>query len=266
VIDSYCHCGISKYLPVEDVLTLMTHVGIERAVLAQHLGEHDNSYLAQAVDRDPERLTAVALVDADDPGWRDAVAALGESPRFSGLRVPRETLLEHSDVCRAAADAGLVLVLDASGGIAECLPTIRGLLEGGTSGIVVSHLGYPYLLDGSPAPHAERLFELAGERDVHVLLSGHSMWFEPPYSTLDDFTAEVVSTFPPQALLWGSNFPVCGDAARVAADLELLAGCRFRLDEDALALALHGNADRLWFGGAPTSGRTGAADASRVAG
>jgi predicted TIM-barrel fold metal-dependent hydrolase len=249
VIDAYCHCGISKYLPVEDVLAMMEHVGIERAVLAQHLGEFDNEYLASVVRRHPELFTAVGLVDAAAPGWRDAVAALGAAGEFRGLRVPRATILDHPEVCRAAADEGLVLVLDMSGGVAECLPAIERLLEGGTSGIVLSHLGYPYLLDGSRPPDPERVLELAGAHGLYVMLSGHSMWFEPPYAELDAVTRETVAAFSPHAVVWGSNFPVSGDAGRVAADLELLAGGRYGVARETLAE----NADRLWFGAAAGS-------------
>jgi L-fuconolactonase len=247
VIDSYCHCGISKYLPVEDVVAMMGATGVERAVLAQHLGEFDNGYLAAVVRDRPGLFTAVGLVDADDPGWPGAVAALGASEEFSGLRVPRETVLGRPELLRAAADAGLVLVLDASGGIAECLPAIRELQDGGTSGIVVSHLGYPYLLDGTPAPGAGRLLELAGSDDLYVMLSGHAMWFEPPYSLLDRFTRDVVAAFGAERIVWGSNFPVSGDAARVAADLALLRSERFGLDDDGIARVTHANAARLWF-------------------
>ena len=45
IIDSYTHCGISKYLPIEDVSATMDRAGVHRAVLAQHLGEFDNSYI-----------------------------------------------------------------------------------------------------------------------------------------------------------------------------------------------------------------------------
>ena len=48
-IDGYCHCGISKYQPVDVVLRVMNKHAVDRAVLCQHLGEYDNSYLAEVV-------------------------------------------------------------------------------------------------------------------------------------------------------------------------------------------------------------------------
>ncbi len=43
IIDGYTPCGLSKYEPIEKVRKVMAGAGVQRAVLAQHLGEYDNT-------------------------------------------------------------------------------------------------------------------------------------------------------------------------------------------------------------------------------
>jgi hypothetical protein len=86
IIDAYAHCGISKYLPLPDVLAVMEKADVQRTVLCQHLGEYDNRYLAGVVTQHRDRFAAVCLVDLEQPnaidvllpgntpGWRVAEA------------------------------------------------------------------------------------------------------------------------------------------------------------------------------------------------
>ena len=59
LIDSYLHCGLSKYLPVEDVEATMDAAGVSRAVMVQHLGEYDNGYIAGLVEARPDRFAEI---------------------------------------------------------------------------------------------------------------------------------------------------------------------------------------------------------------
>jgi hypothetical protein len=60
IVDGYAHCGISRYQPVEIVLDTMAQAGVDRAVLCQHLGEYDNSYLAEVVGSRPQQFAGSA--------------------------------------------------------------------------------------------------------------------------------------------------------------------------------------------------------------
>ena len=55
VVDGYCHCGTSKYRPIEDIGKVMGRFGVSRAVLVQHLGEFDNRYIERVAGEDPGR-------------------------------------------------------------------------------------------------------------------------------------------------------------------------------------------------------------------
>jgi L-fuconolactonase len=249
LIDGYCHCGTSKYLPVEDVRVALERAGVERAVLCQHLGEFDNRYLASVLRRHQGQFQLVGLVDADAANRRESIRALAREG-FAGLRIPRETMLERLDTCREAIAEGLILVLDTSQGIAECLPAVSALVESGTNGLVIAHLGYP-TMEAGQVVDGGRLLELSGAPDTYVLLSGQSMWCPAPYEALYGFAAEVIEAFGTDRVIWGSNYPVCGHVDSFRSDLGLITGGEWGLHPEQVLEITHDNAERLWFGERP---------------
>jgi L-fuconolactonase len=247
VIDAYCHCGISRYLPVADVLAAMDHSGVQRTVLVQHKGEYDNSYLAGAVRDYHERFTAVGLIDAESPDWRRALDGLTQSGEFKGLRVSADVLMHRADVCQAALAQGLIIMVGTGSGITECIPAIRRLLRRAAGGtIVITHLGSPRVEDNRMITGRE-LLELSEEQGVCVTLSGQSMFCDYPYAPLDDFTREVIEAFGPDRLMWGSNFPESGDASAYRENLALVTGGAWGLRPADIEKIVHTAAERLWF-------------------
>src|SRR5579871_5998970 len=111
IIDGYTHCGLSKYEPIERVAEVMATANVSRAVLVQHLGEFDNSYLAQIAAAEPQRFAAVCLVDHHSD---DCIATLdrwADTGSFKGIRLATEALAARPDLADAAIDLGLIIVL-----------------------------------------------------------------------------------------------------------------------------------------------------------
>jgi L-fuconolactonase len=111
LVDSQIHVGLDKYRPIEHYLPVMAAHGIEKAVLVQHGGQTDNSYLADCVRRWPDRFVAVALIDHSSPLAVDEVRRIAKSGRFRGIRIPaahRAAFGEPLAVWRAIDEAGLV--------------------------------------------------------------------------------------------------------------------------------------------------------------
>lgn len=246
MIDAYCHCGTSKYLPLPDVQAVMQRAGVERAVLVQHLGEYDHSYLESVVKAHPDTFKAVGLVDVNDPEWEAALDALLASGQFAGLRLSEGMLRDNPEAGIAAAAAGLALVLELPSGVAASLPAIEKLIGAGARGISVAHFAYPQL-EGAEVVRGRELLELAAAPQVQLLLTGHSMWLPFPYYALVEFTAEVIDRFGANRVLWGSNYPVCGGDDDYVRDLELLCTGGFGLTVQDAHLITHANAERLWF-------------------
>lgn len=250
MIDAYAHCGISRYLPVEDLRAVMQESGVERAVLCQHLGEYDNDYLASVVTAEPERFAAVALVDGRAPGWRSALGTVVESGAFRGLRVVDEVLVENPELAETAASLGLAIVVYTPRGVAWSFDAVMRLATAHPeTTIVLTHLGTPTIENGVVGSGAE-LIDLAAVPNLVVTLSGLSMFCDYPHEEIDDLIAAAVSAFGPERLLWGSNFPVGGeDAAAYVRDADLVRSCRWGLDHAAAEQIVDGNARRIWFDG-----------------
>jgi predicted TIM-barrel fold metal-dependent hydrolase len=250
MIDAYTHCGVTKYLPVAAVTRAMDAAGVDRAVLCQHLGEYDNAYLESVVSAQPDRFTAVALVDGDDDGWRESLAAVAASGVFRGLRVVDDTMARNPALAEEAASAGLVIVVYAPAGIARALAPVRRLLAACPDATVeITHLGCPQLEGGELASGLE-LLELAREPGVVVTLSGLSMFCEAPHAPLGSLIAATLEEFGASRLLWGSNFPVCGvDDESYRRELELILAGGWGIGRSAAQLITSENAKRVWFNG-----------------
>ena len=250
MIDAYVHCGATKYLPAAVVARAMAAAGVGRAVLCQHLGEYDNSYLESVVGANPERFTAVALIDGDDTRWREALAAVAASGAFRGLRVVDEMIARNPALVEEAASLGLVIVVYAPTGIARALAPVRRLLAARPGATVeITHLGCPQLEDGKLVGGLE-LLELADEPGVVVTLSGLSMFCEAPHLPLLPLIVATLDEFGPERVLWGSNFPVGGgDDESYRRELELIVAGAWGIDPPAARLITAENARRIWFEG-----------------
>ncbi|GAH86647.1 unnamed protein product, partial [marine sediment metagenome] len=92
MIDGYCHCGLSKYEPLPVLERVMAKSNISRAVLVQHLGEFDNSYIKSIIDDDPQRFAGVFLVDHEKEDSIEKLIKWVETGSFSGVRLSIESL------------------------------------------------------------------------------------------------------------------------------------------------------------------------------
>ena len=247
IIDGYAHCGISKFLPVKDVLEVTDQAGVSRCLLCQHLGEYDNSYLAGVVSRYPERFAAACLVDPDAPGAVEDLRRWHATGRFRGLRILAKTLDSNQALCLEAIRLGMNLVVYSPGGITTALPGLRRLLEQRSDGtIVISHLGDPQIKEDQLVS-GRQLLELASEPSIYVLLSGLSMFCEYPYAPLGSLVSEVIGSFGPQRILWGSNFPVCGDGEAYVRDLQMVLSGSWNLQEEEIEWITRRTAASIWF-------------------
>lgn len=247
IIDGYAHCGISKFLPLEDVLEVTSKAGVARSLLCQHLGEYDNTYLASVVDLHPAKFAAVCLVDPDGPEPLEELRRWQATGRFRGLRILANTLETNQPLCLEALRLGMNLLIYAPGGITKSIPVLRRLLEKRSDGtIIISHLGDPQL-EGDQLVSGLELLELASEPSIHVQLSGLSMFCEYPYKPLEGLILDVIHSFGPQRILWGSNFPVCGDIQAYIQDLQMVLSGFWDLQEEEIEWITNRTAASIWF-------------------
>ena len=251
IIDSYTHCGISKYLPVEDVSATMDRAGVHRAVLAQHLGEFDNSYIQGVVAANPDRYAGVCLVDHESAAVVGELESLAESTCCQGVRWPIAPEIDNLDLVGRTLDLGLIVVAYFPESIAVCVDEVSRLLEAHPAGtLVASHLGNPTENQPDPLQDFQQagVFDLLSADGLVIQLSGMEMTTGFPHQGLHALVAEFYRSAGPTRLTWGSNFPVVGSADDYVAELELLTGGRLPIPDEAIPAVAGGNAERIWFG------------------
>jgi L-fuconolactonase len=248
IVDAYAHCGLSKYEPIEKVRAAMAAAGVSRAVLVQHLGEFDNSYIGSAVGSDPQHFAGVLLVDHRQ---KDAVGTLGKwhsTGHFQGIRLTSQAILESPDLLSTAANLGLIIVLFAPEGIRPIVKTLEKELRlAPFTRLVITHLGNPSFENGDIAESARDVFRLAKFANVFLQISGMAQFCPFPHDDLRPLIADAFTHFGPTRMLWGSNFPVVGSKEDYAADLRLLLDGNLPISAEAVPKVAGENAQRLWF-------------------
>jgi L-fuconolactonase len=146
LVDGHCHASPVWYEPVETLLYEMDRNDVEQAVLVQILGQYDNGYQQECLQRYPGRFVSVVAVDAARQNACGQLAELA-AQGASGVRLRPGTRSPGGDplaIWRAAQSQRLAVscvgTSDAFASreffeLAAALPELTIVLEhlGGTS-------------------------------------------------------------------------------------------------------------------------------------
>lgn len=247
IVDAYTHCGLDKFLPLEAVLACMHDSRVDKAVLCQHLGQTDNTYIAECVRSDPSTFAGVAMIDGAGPDAPGRLRSLADEGTFRGVRMTADMLRASPGFAQGALELGLNVVLYAADGLDNVVETVgRVSRHSGRGRLIITHLGSPQF-QGGVMTRGSRLLDCAEAPSTMVTLSGMGMHATYPYDVAVDFVADVVSAFGADRVMWGSNFPVLGDGTAYAADLRLLLDNAWGLPDSAIARIAGLNAESTWF-------------------
>ncbi|MEE9415282.1 MAG: amidohydrolase family protein [Acidimicrobiales bacterium] len=250
VIDVYCHCGRSKYQPLPVVQEALEAGDVARAVLVQHLGEYDNSYIADAVAAEPHRFVGVFHVD---PEGNDPIAEIerhASLAEFEGVRFEVRLLHRIRDQYEAAVELGLNIVLCSILGMHDQLPELRAFLgDHPEHPLMITHWGWPALADAPEFSDYQNVLALSEYPGVFLQASGMSMYSDHYLELFRPAAAAAYEAFGPDRMVWGSNFSVSGgDPAGYAAELAPFRQGQYPFAEEDLPAILGGTAKQLWFG------------------
>ena len=249
IIDAYVHSGMHKFQPIEAVADVMESAGVLRAVIVQHLGEFDNSYIGGIVKAHPEKFAGVCLVDHSAPNAADALEHCADSGHFKGVRFAADTLQSAPDLWCKAVELGLVVVLYAPDGVATITDSLRAFLDGHPGcRLVLSHMGNPDVQEAPRFRAYRKVNSLADYPGVYYQVSGMKMFCPYPHEELYPLISEAAAAFGTSNLIWGSNYPVVGDKNDYVNDLRLLLEERLPIPKEAVPLIAGANARALWFG------------------
>ena len=248
ITDGYSHCGLSKWRPVEDVDRVMDRFGVPRAVLAQHLGEYDNTYIEQIVAARPERFAGVFVVDTKADDAQDALAHWAGKEIFRGIRILARSLDTNPDIWREAVRLGLNIIACDESTLVPYIDSLRNFLSRQPdTRMVLSHFGLWNCIEPADSPNYESILSLADYPGTFLQVSGFHMFTRYPYGEMTPLVERAFETFGPERLLYGSNYPVMEDDAIYGKEIELVGSGEFGVPADAVEQVMNRTAFKLWF-------------------
>jgi len=228
IVDSHCHASPSWYEPVESLGDQMERNSVEKAVLVQHRGAFDNSYLLDAAKKHPGRFAGVVLVDVENPG------ALKELERCAkkgavGVRLnPQDRSPGQDPLAIWKKASALELTVSVSGQssgyssdefeeIVAFLPRLTFVLEH-LAAVGAWSVTYRGPGEKPPYPNYKKALALSRYQNTFMKVGGLGEICERPpllkpvfeLRNIPPFIDMALEAFGPKRLMWGSDFPpVC---------------------------------------------------------
>jgi len=208
-----------------DLTPLLDRHRIARTVLVQSMpNEDDTLFMLELARHHPFIGGVVGWVDMKAPAAAARIDALAAEPKFKGLRPMLQDLDdEHwidDDALAPAVQAMLRHRLSFDALILpRHLPALLAFAERYPAlPIVIDHGAKPLIEPGVMEPWRSDMARLAALPQVHCKLSGlvteaGSDW---DVDLLRPYVEHLVTSFGPQRLLWGSDWPVLNLAATYA--------------------------------------------------
>lgn len=216
IVDSHSHAGTSWFEPIETLTHQMDSNGVQRAVLIQHAGTYDNSYLFDCAARYKGRFSVVVLVDEASSTAVDSLGRWAER----GAGGVRLTPTSSEGLWKAASGLGLTVSCRqdvesfASGRFAELVTGLPNDIP-----VVVEHFAGGTADMEEPYEEFAKALEIAKLPNVYVKLGGLGEISRRPTALTPDFRFEftppfvkmILEAFGPKHTMWGSDSPSVGN-------------------------------------------------------
>lgn len=198
----------------DELLTEMDAHGVDWTVLVQtSWSTWDNGYIADSVERFPNRFIGHGLIDPQDPNnaeqvryWITERGLVGF--RFHPMYYPDEKILltrQNEAMWEEIASLDAVIQFhlraafaDQVAVIAERHPSLK---------LILDHMGYPQV--GADEGEFQPIVDLARHDNMHLKLSdvaGRSSQ-DFPYTDVHPFTEKLVGAFGAERMVWGTGYP-----------------------------------------------------------
>lgn len=217
IVDTHCHAGRNWFEPIELLLYQMDANGVEKAVLVQHRGSYDNSYLLECARQLPGRLSVVGMVDVGRHDAPDELERWAEQG-VTGLRLYAHQRSPGPDplvIWKRAEALGLIVscqgtleqfASDEFAGVVETAPRLS---------IVIEHLAGAIPEVRQDSPLFERALALARYPNIYIKVPGLGEIVPRPAVLRPGFDMGAASplidmvydSFGPRRMMWGSDYP-----------------------------------------------------------
>ncbi|HEU5316177.1 MAG TPA: amidohydrolase family protein [Chloroflexota bacterium] len=215
VVDTHVHAGLTKYEPIESLVDQMFRHRVDHAVLVQHAGEFDNSYLIECARRFPGRFAVACAVDVQQTDAADRLSEWVErSPAVQGVRLYLNQLFGGAPGAEGAWGRADELGLNISvGGSLRDLasPQMEETVQRfRRARLHLEHLAHPDPKEAEPYETYRKALALAQHDHVTLKVSGFYSFTQlawSPYVDTIRFFELARGAFGARRMMWGSDFP-----------------------------------------------------------
>ena len=256
---SYPFAKETKNPPAEEatpemLLSLMRENNVSNTVIIQVIHYRwDNSYLRDVLKKYPGKFHGVARVNPEDPAAPDTLSKLVREDGFRGVRLsPNDSPAGDwikgplmPPLWKRCNDLKVPMTILAP---ATRMPDIAALCDKFPDlTVVIDHMA------DCPIDRPDLLLKLTAlKRYPKVFVKISHTWAVSkegfPFRDAFPLVQSLYEAFGPQRLMWGSNFPVCGDATAYQRDLIHLRTGEWGVGSDEIDAIVGGTARNLWFG------------------
>jgi L-fuconolactonase len=195
-------------------------LGVGGAVLVQSQeSDRDTDWLCELAETAPFVQAVVGWADLKGADAAARIETLARRPKLRGLRpmlqgLPKDWILDRDLEPAIEAMKARGLTLDALV-YTRHLPALRAFASHHPDlPIVIDHCAKPPIAEGTVSPWREEMSALAKLENVYCKFSGLLTEAQgSPPEALAAYASHVVRAFPPERLMWGSDWPVLNLAA-----------------------------------------------------
>lgn len=200
-----------------DFVEIADGLGVAGMVLVQSQpNDEDTDWLLDLAESSPLVLGVVGWADLAAADGARRVEALARRAKLKGLRPMLQAIAEEGWINREEV-APAVRAMEANGLVFDALieprhlPHLRRFADTHPElKVVIDHGAKPRIASRELEPWRTEMATISKRPNVFCKLSGLSSECGPsqPASAVAPYLQEIILTFPPERLLWGSDWPV----------------------------------------------------------
>jgi L-fuconolactonase len=255
IIDTHCHAGGNWFEPIEVLEFQMNRCGVDAAVLIQHGGTYDNSYLFDEAAKRGNRFKVVVLIDPDSSDPLGDLTRMAEKGA-AGVRIypgqPFKKAHPH-DIWKRSGELGLIV--SSMGKVDQFASAeFKEILDAcPDTPVVIEHLAGVGITE-PPHNAFESALECSQRPNTTLKVPGLGEITSRPSRLLPRFRFDDIpplfemakDAFGARRMMWGSDFPPSAGREGYANTLEGVRSHPAFSEGDDIDWVLGKTAARVW--------------------
>jgi predicted TIM-barrel fold metal-dependent hydrolase len=223
LIDNHCHAGLNWFEPIELLEYQMMLNNVSKAVLIQHGGNYDNSYLIECAEQQPDKFSVVVSVDNNNKNSPNILKQLAKNTKVVGVRLRPTDRFFHGDpltLWKVAESEGLAISCFAVNANHCATTEFENIVqEISNTNIILEHLGGVYISRTPEVTHPpftafKKVLQLAQYKNTYIKFGGIGEFCERPetltpgtgFEEIPPLIDMAVNAFGYQRMMWGSDY------------------------------------------------------------